>query len=302
MQTPKKTWHADDARAALKTAVPGTDPGAWDALLGAVRARLREALAAWPESAPAALVDGSAEEARAIGYNCVEALDQLHDALVAQAQHSRRLELEISEARAALREACTQLLGTQAEERRVRHLALHDSLTQLPNRGCFCTRLDQLLATTYPQRPALALLYLDLDGFKLVNDTHGHEIGDELLRVVAARLLRAVRADDMVSRLGGDEFACLLVGMSDRRQLSRLARKLLDAVSAPLKVGELTLQVHASIGIALCPEDGTTTQALLRTADEAMYRAKRQQTGLAFFDEAGALRSVTARPGARLSG
>ncbi len=288
MQTPENT--------------PRTNPGDWDALLCAVRTRLREALAEWPDSTPAPLPNDTADEARAIGCDCADALDQMHDTLVSQASRFLRLETEIAEARASLREACTQLLGTQANERRARHLALHDSLTLLPNRSCFCAQLDLALATAYPQRPALAVLYLDLDGFKLVNDTHGHEIGDEMLRVVAARLSRAVRAADRVSRIGGDEFACLLTGMSDRRQLSRLARKLLDTVAAPLRVGELTLQVHASIGIALCPEDATTTQALLKMADAAMYRAKRQQTGHAFFDEAGALRSATTRSEARLSG
>ena len=306
MQTRENAHCSDTApvdAAAAARSLPGgtpppTEPDDWDALLGAVRSRLRLALGDWPASAPAPLpLDASdaCDEARAIGYDCADALDQMHGTLVAQSKRCRQLELELADARASLREACTQLLGTQAEERRVRHLALHDSLTLLPNRSCFCTRLDQLLATAYPQRPVLALLYLDLDGFKLINDTHGHEIGDEMLRVVAARLLRAVRADDMVSRLGGDEFACLLAGIADRRQLSRLARKLMDAVAAPLKVGELTLEVCASIGIALCPDDGATTQALLKMADAAMYRAKRQQIGHAFYDEPRALRSVTTR-------
>ena len=278
----------------------GTDD--WDTLLGAVQMRLRQSLGEWPDSDPVPLGDDPSALARAASFDCADALDQLHGTLVAEAKRCRQLELEVNEARTKLRDACTELLGTQADERQARHEALHDSLTQLPNRGCFCARLDQLLSASAVRRQPLALLYLDLDGFKLVNDLHGHEAGDELLRVVATRLLRAVRADDMVSRLGGDEFACLLSGMPDRKQLARLARKLLDAVSAPLKVGVLTLQVRASIGIALCPEDGTTTAALLKMADTAMYRAKRQQIGHAFFDEPGALRAVTSLLGDRRSG
>jgi diguanylate cyclase (GGDEF)-like protein len=130
----------------------------------------------------------------------------------------------------------------------------------------------------------LAVLYLDLDGFKPINDRHGHETGDGLLRVVAARLARAVRSDDMVCRVGGDEFVCLLGDVLNRQQLSHLACKLFDAVSAPLRIGTLDLLVRPSIGIAVCPQDGDTTDALLRRADTAMYRAKRQQLGYAFFD------------------
>ena len=291
--------NADEPSAATETRTGPGDPATpqesfddWDTLLGAVQSRLREALREWPDSAPAPLGEDASALARAASLECADALDQLHSTLVAEAKRCRQLEREVNEAHTKLRDACIALLGTQEEERQARHQALHDSLTQLPNRRCFSARLDEVLGASAVRRPALALLYLDLDGFKLVNDLHGHEAGDELLRVVAARLRGAVRADDMVSRLGGDEFACLLTGVPDRKQLTRLARKLLDTLSAPLKVGVLTLQVRASIGIALCPEDGTTTAALLKMADTAMYRAKRQQIGHAFFDEPGALRAV----------
>jgi diguanylate cyclase (GGDEF)-like protein len=128
------------------------------------------------------------------------------------------------------------------------------------------------------------VLYLDLDGFKPINDLHGHDAGDELLRIVAARLARSIRAEDMVCRLGGDEFACLLSDPLNRERLGHLACKLFDAVSAPLQLGPLKLTVRPSIGIAVCPTDGATTDALLKCADAAMYRAKRHQSGYAFFD------------------
>jgi diguanylate cyclase len=269
----------------------------WDTLFGAVRTRLRQALGDWADSAPAPLEHSAADEARAASFQCADALDQLHDTLVAQARRCQRLESDVVDAQRALDEARIELQGTQAEARRAGHLAVHDSLTQLPNRSGFCQRLDQSLAQAPPERPALTLLYLDLDDFKLVNDVHGHDIGDELLRIIAARLRGAVRADDMVGRLGGDEFACLLTGMPERAALDRVARKLLDAVAAPLVVGTLTLWTRASIGIAVCPQDGDNAQALLKAADAAMYRAKRQQCGHAFSGDPAGLRSVRAGDG-----
>ncbi len=196
------------------------------------------------------------------------------------------LRVALALAQAALNIARIELADTQAEEEQARHLALHDGLTALPNRRHFRQRLDHDLAVPLPAGaiPVLAVLYLDLDGLKAINDKHGHAAGDELLRIVAARLARSIRARDMVCRLGGDEFACLLSNEISREQLSHLACKLFDAVSAPLKIGALELTVRPSIGVALCPGDGVTTDDLLRRADAAMYRAKRLQMGYAFFD------------------
>jgi len=162
---------------------------------------------------------------------------------------------------------------------------LHDGLTLLPNRSFFHQRLTHALGINEATDQCLAVLYLDLDGFKPINDAHGHETGDALLKIVAARLTRTVRAEDMVSRVGGDEFACLMDGVSTREQLTALARKLVHAISATVQIGHVTIQVRPSIGIAVCPADGNTADTLLKTADAAMYRAKRRQTGFAFFDE-----------------
>jgi diguanylate cyclase len=214
----------------------------------------------------------------------VLALDQLHATLAHELGRHRQLEREALQARAALALAHAALVGTQAGEQRARHMALHDGLTSLPNRSFFRERLGAALAGPARHRPTLAVLYLDLDGFKPINDAHGHDVGDELLRVVALRLARAVRADDMVSRLGGDEFACLIGDVMNRGQLQHLACKLFDAISAPLKIGTLTFTVRPSIGIAICTEHGSTTDTLLKHADAAMYWAKRQQTGYAFFE------------------
>ena len=103
-----------------------------------------------------------------------------------------------------------------------------------------------------------------------------------MLGIVAQRLQRAIRAEDMVSRLGGDEFACLVIGLASHQQLKRLAAHLFDVVSAPVRIGELRLTVRPSIGIAMCPDDAVTADALINKADAAMYRAKREQIGYAF--------------------
>lgn len=262
--------------------------GDWHDLLSAVKSRLRltvgELLAVLPEHQ----LPDAAHRVQASVLECVNALDQLHLTLTHEFARREQLEREVAETQAVLARARDQLSTTRAEEQHARYLATHDSLTALPNRSCFHERLEQALADPELRRRGLALLYLDLDGFKAINDEHGHDAGDEMLRIVAARLARSVRTDDMVSRVGGDEFACLLPDVPSREQLSHLACKMFDAVSAPMKIGQLKLTIHASIGIAVCPADGASAEALLKSADEAMVRAKRQNTGYAFFAEGAA--------------
>ena len=260
--------------------------GDWDDLLSTVKSRLRLTVGALLAELPKDQVPDAAHRVQASVLECVNALDQLHLTLTHELDRRQRLEREVMDAQTVLAQARDQLSATQAEEQRARHLASHDSLTLLPNRSCFHERLEQALADPRLQRPVHGLLYLDLDGFKAVNDEHGHDAGDELLRIVAARLARTIRTDDMVGRVGGDEFACLLLDVASREQLSHLACKMFDAVAAPIKVGQLRLTIQASIGIAICPTDGASAEALLKSADDAMYRAKRQKTGYAFFAEA----------------
>lgn len=246
-----------------------------DLLLTAATERLRHCL-----------VEPLAEAAavRETTLDCLQGLEQLRTALAQERVCGQQADRELRQAQAALATAHAELVGTRAGERRANHRAQHDSLTSLPNRSYFRSRLDDALRPTGPKAPALAVLFLDLDGFKPINDRHGHDTGDELLRIVARRLSHSVRDEDMVCRLGGDEFACLLTDPMGREQISHLASMLFDAVSAPLKVGELELSVRPSIGIAVCPTDGDTAATLLKRADLAMYRAKRRQMGFAFFD------------------
>jgi len=257
----------------------------WEDLFGAVKARLGAAAdgMAGPAAQP---TSAGLRQAKLVVGECITALDQLHYSMVNELGRRQNLELEVFDAKTELAQARAELVGTQEGERRARYLALHDSLTSLPNRGYFVERLEHALALAAPQRRPLSVMYLDLDGFKPINDAHGHAAGDELLRIVAARLSHAVRAEDMVSRLGGDEFGCLLSGLEGREQLAQLAGKVFDAVSAPCKVGALRLVVRASIGIAMWPGDGETPDALLHNADAAMYHAKRHNLRHAFCQKA----------------
>lgn len=168
---------------------------------------------------------------------------------------------------------------TDISERRraveqARHQAEHDPLTGLPNRILFMDRLEQALATVARKGRQFALMFIDLDHFKAINDTHGHEVGDAVLLEVAHRLRRCVRRVDTVSRLGGDEFVVLLADIGGVDQAAHVADTIMQSVARPVQatVGSLTLSV--SIGIAICPSDGDDPKTLLRHADVAMYHAK----------------------------
>ena len=136
---------------------------------------------------------------------------------------------------------------------------------------------------------ACSLLFIDLDDFKAVNDQHGHAAGDLLLQALGCRLLNAVRPDDRVCRQGGDEFLCLLPSIRNEVQALAVARKLVDAVSAPCQLHDVTVQVQASVGIAIYPEDGHTVQHLMDRADRVMYWAKAERLGMGLASRVPAL-------------
>lgn len=172
---------------------------------------------------------------------------------------------------------------SRAREQRSRHLALHDALTGLPNRLEFDQQSHRAVARHDSGGRAFALLYIDLDGFKSVNDRYGHDVGDELLKVIASRLAHTVRKGDSISRHGGDEFACLLPDVATEAQAKVIARKLQDAISAPSQVGPVRLSVDPSIGVALYPRDAPTVAKLLAAADQAMRWAKQACVGQACY-------------------
>jgi len=172
----------------------------------------------------------------------------------------------------------------EAAEARAQTLARHDPLTGLANRRHFLEELERHLGLVGPDSSAFALMFVDLDRFKPINDVHGHAIGDELLQVIAARLSGCLRDDSFAARLGGDEFAVLLEGPDGRDGVAAAARRVLHELSAPILVNGLKLTVGASIGIAMCPEDGRVAAELLQRGDAAMLRAKEDRGAYKFFD------------------
>jgi diguanylate cyclase (GGDEF)-like protein/PAS domain S-box-containing protein len=180
---------------------------------------------------------------------------------------------------AVLRDISEQKAQTEALE----YQTLHDVLTSLPNRTLLNDRLNQVILTGSRQRRTAAVLVMDVDGFKEVNDTHGHHVGDRLLQQIALRLEGLLRSSDTVARLGGDEFAILPgVGMGGEAGVTT-AQKVLQVLEQPFSIDKRRLRISASIGIALYPMHGRDAASLMRHADEAMYVAKRARSGFAFY-------------------
>jgi diguanylate cyclase (GGDEF)-like protein len=168
-------------------------------------------------------------------------------------------------------------------EMRLDMLANHDPLTGLPNRSYFQDFLGHALARAQRDRSQVSLLFIDLDRFKHINDTQGHVVGDQVLRIVADRLGKQLRADDFVARLGGDEFAVILTHPPASRAASRVARKLIKALAESFKLDQRRYAISASIGISVYPDDGLDANTLLRQADLAMYQAKQRHSGFEYF-------------------
>lgn len=159
-------------------------------------------------------------------------------------------------------------------EARLQHAALHDPLTALPNRVVFMDRLSRVLLSARRHGGRAAVLYIDLDGFKAVNDSHGHAAGDRLLVQVAQRLTACVRAEDTVSRFGGDEFGAVLANLTHTEDCEAVGRKIIDALAVPFDIDGVTVRISASVGAAVFPDDGDESATLLAHADTAMYAAK----------------------------
>lgn len=180
-----------------------------------------------------------------------------------------------------LRFAAIQL---QHDARRLEFLAHHDTLTGLPNRAMFQERAREAVAHARRHDKTAAMLFMDLDNFKQINDGLGHDVGDGLLKVIASRLRACVRGDDFVARIGGDEFCVLLQDIGDPREAAAVAQKLIHELRKEYRIGEHKVHSGASIGIACVPQDGHDVATLLRLADAAMYRAKEAgRNGYQFF-------------------
>jgi diguanylate cyclase (GGDEF)-like protein len=179
-----------------------------------------------------------------------------------------------------------QLATIIKQEEAARHAAFHDPLTGLPNRILFNDRLEHGLAQAKRHGWTIAVMFMDLDDFKSINDAYGHDVGDIVLQTISDRLRKNTREDDTVCRHGGDEFLYLLMEIRDERDASMIAQKVIDIVQEPcdIRIRELAISpsIGASIGIALYPVNAVTADTLIKSADKAMYRAKRTRSGYAF--------------------
>jgi diguanylate cyclase (GGDEF)-like protein len=238
--------------------------------LSSVNAVLKNEIA---EGVPLANVEAALNQSEAVEFKVQEAAAELvavNDTLAQELDERHHLEDQLSKSDAALSES-------RAEETQSRHSALHDAVTGLPNLTLFNDRLRIALAQAARHAWRLAVMFIDLDDFKKINDTRGHDVGDRVLQTVARRLSSTIRAGDTVGRRSGDEFLFLMLEVKERADVIALATKISDNIAEAFEIEGAKITVKASLGIALYPEDGRSARELLEYADVAMYAAKRQK-------------------------
>lgn len=253
--------------------------------LSSVNTVLRQEIA---EGVPVAAVEEALERSEGVEtkvQECVDDLATVNDALAEEIDERHLLEDQLSSSHSALAES-------RVQERKARHLSLHDAVTGLPNMTLFNDRLESGLAQAARHAWRLAVMFIDLDKFKNVNDSHGHEVGDRVLRMVAQRLGRFVRGGDTVCRRSGDEFLLLMLEAKDEDTVAGFARKIVENVSTTCEVAGVQVAVSASIGIAIFPEDGQSAAELLGHADTAMYAAKERGLGVMLSSQVPPARSL----------
>lgn len=233
-------------------------------------------------SAHQALAAGAHAECRV--QECADDLGEVNGGLATGIDKLRVINAELAAARRVLDRTHVALATAREEERTARMQSLHDSATGLPNRALFDDRLEHAMSIAKRHDWTLAVLFLDLDRFKRINDEHGHAAGDIVLKEVATRLLAHCRHEDTVCRNGGDEFLYLLINPRATSDAARIACEVAKSIARPIDADGVSLVVTPSIGIAMFPDDATQADQLIRNADAAMYRAKRGQKSHAFFD------------------
>ena len=231
-----------------------------------------------------ALQKGLDVEAKA--HDAADDLEGVTDALAQGVDDLIQVRAALARAREDLVSTEAALATAHAEERAATYRAFHDAATGLPNRSLFDDRVVHGISMAERHGWTLAVMFFDLDGFKQVNDTHGHAAGDAVLQAVATRLLQSARDEDTVCRNGGDEFLYLLVDPKGRENLERIACALRRHIAQPIDFDGQSIVVGSSIGISVYPGDGQTVEQLVRNADAALYQAKRQGSGHAFFGDA----------------
>ena len=218
------------------------------------------------------------EEVKLKVEECAQELSSVNDELAQVIDQREDLGHELSRSNAALAES-------QAKEERSNHLALHDSLTGLPNATLFGDRLDHALVQAKRHTWRLAVMFIDLDQFKKINDTYGHDVGDRVLQMVAERLRGFVRGGDTLARRSGDEFLFLMLEARDQEVVKDLVAKIIHNMAGPCEIAGVTFRVTPSIGIAIYPDDGRCAAELLKHADIAMYAAKERQKASVLYSQ-----------------
>jgi diguanylate cyclase (GGDEF)-like protein len=197
------------------------------------------------------------------------------------------IESELANTKTDLAEVRDDLSRAQVKTEEAQQNALQDALTGLPNRISFEQGLDHGLIQAKRHGWGLAVLFIDIDKFKNINDSYGHDLGDQVLLMVANRLKSFVRDEDIVSRWGGDEFVCLLFEVKQEADVTRLAEKIINRIAETCEFDGTILSIRVSIGIAIYPTDGETADILFKNADSAMYKAKGTEKRVVLFRESG---------------
>ncbi|MBK8639599.1 MAG: GGDEF domain-containing protein [Chromatiaceae bacterium] len=197
------------------------------------------------------------------------------------------VESELADTKTDLAEALDDLSRAQVKTEEAQQIALQDALTGLPNRVSYEQHLDHGLIQAKRHDWGLAVLFIDIDKFKNINDSYGHDLGDQVLLMVANRLKSFVRDEDIVSRWGGDEFVCLLFEVKQKAEVTRLAEEMIIRIAEAFEFNGIVLSISASIGIATYPADGDTADVLFKKADTAMYKAKGTEKRVVLFRESG---------------
>lgn len=226
---------------------------------------------------PVQLIKEVITQNKEVEYKVAQAADDLHQVNTELAQEMAVrivLESELADTKTDLADVRDDLSKSQAKEEETRKFALQDALTGLPNRVLFEQSLDNGLIQAKRHGWGLAVLFIDIDNFKSINDTYGHDMGDKVLIMVADRLTSSVREEDTVSRWAGDEFVCLLMEVKQEADVTRFAENMANRISEPCEFNGTILSTRVSIGIAMYPADGETADMLFKNADTAMYKAK----------------------------
>jgi diguanylate cyclase (GGDEF)-like protein len=237
---------------------------------------------------PVQTIKGAINQNEDVEHKVAGAADDLHQVNIELAKEVTErvvIESELADTKSDLAEVRDDLSKSQAKEEETRKFTLQDALTGLPNRILFEQALGQGLSQAKRHGWGLAVLFIDIDKFKSINDSYGHDLGDKVLLMIANRLQSFIRGEDTVSRWGGDEFVCLLLEVKQEADVSRLAEKMVNRIAEACEVNGIVLSIRASIGIAIYPADGETADTLFKNADTAMFKAKGTEKRVMLFSE-----------------